>query len=65
MGKDWELWKRLGGFRKDGELCIAGRSEQKWGSSLGLQHLLGIPWDCKSWPEVPALFPLEEGSFQD
>lgn len=28
LGKDWELWKRIGGFRKDRELCIAGRSEK-------------------------------------
>lgn len=50
LRKDWEFWKvggkafeRPGGFRKDEELCIAGRGEKNWGSSLGLKHLLGIP----------------------
>lgn len=64
LGKDWELWKRLGGFRKNGELCIAGRGEKNLGSSLGLKQLLGIPWGYKPHPEVPALFSLEKGSFQ-
>lgn len=64
-GKDWEIWKRFGGFRKNRKLCIAGMGDKKCGSSLGLHHLSGIPWGCEPWPEVPALFPLEEGSFPD
>lgn len=64
-------WERTGSFGRG--LEGLGRMES-FALQGGVSKSGVPPWDCsifwvsrdcKSWPEVPALFPLEEGSFQD